>query len=131
MNESIRQLTQEVAEQNESVPHFRTTDDPVNTVRMLVEEVSELKEELDEAFLTDDLTEIVSEIGDVLFLTLKLCDSLGVNADQAIEMKKQRNMRKYGVHTDKDLAKKEWDMIGGDAWFFKYYLDSLAEVEDI
>lgn len=120
--ESIRTLTKEVAEQNESVPLFRKTDTPHLVAEMIVEESIELFDEIQKAFLTDDLTQVAGEIGDVIFLALKLCDGLGLNADEVVRMKIKRNAAKYGGQSDKYVAKTEWEERGGDAIWYQAYL---------
>ena len=106
MKESIRQLTQEIVEQNNEVPIFREST-PTDTVNMIVEEANELKQEFEMAFLTDDLTQVAGEIADVLYLTLKLCSDLGLNADDLIRIKLIRNKLKYGGHHNQEQARKE------------------------
>lgn len=122
MKENIRLLTQEVTKQNDEIPLFRETDDPLNTARMIVEEAQELVDEINEAYLTDDLTQVAGEIGDVLYLALKLCGSLGLNADEVIRMKIDRNRDKYGGQTERDMAKREWEEKGGDQLWYQQYL---------
>ena len=126
--ENIRLLTKEVISQNNEIPLFRETDSPENTAGMILEEAQELVKEMKEAFVTDDLTKVAGELGDVLYLALKLCDSLGLNADDVVRIKIARNGFKYKNQTDKETARREWEMIDGDDWFFKYYLDYLAEI---
>lgn len=123
--ESIRVLTQEVIEQNNAIPLFRETDNPFFIADMIVEEAQELVDELRSASITDDLTQVAGEIGDVLYLALKMCDSVGLNPDEIIRMKIARNAEKYGGHNNSAVAKKEWSERGGDAiWYQKYLLAS-------
>lgn len=126
---NIRLLTEEVVSQNNEIPLFRETDDPLNTARMIVEEAQELLDEMENAFVTDDLTKTVGEIGDVIYLALKLCDSLGVNADDAVRMKIARNGFKYRDQTNSELARREWEEHGGDEVFYRSYLDHLANLD--
>lgn len=123
---SIRDLTDEVAKQNQEIPLFRETDSPHFVAQMIVEEAQELLKETEMAFLTDDLTQLAGEIGDVLYLALKMCDTLGLNADEIIRMKKKRNSEKYNGHTNQAVAKEEWKQKGGDEVWYRAYLDYLA-----
>lgn len=120
--ENIRRLTQQVAEQNEAVPLFRDTDDAFRIADMIAEEAQELVEELEAASVTDDLTQVAGEVGDVLYLALKMCHTLGLNPDEVVQMKLKRNAEKYGGHSDKTEAKTQWVEKGGDALFYQQYL---------
>lgn len=120
--ENIRTLTQQVAEQNDAVPLFRDTDDAFFIASMITEEAQELVDELEAASVTDDLTQVAGEVGDVLYLALKMCHTLGLNPDEVIAMKIKRNAEKYGGHRDRATAKREWAEKGGDAIFYQQYL---------
>ena len=120
--ENIRLLTQSVAEQNEAVPLFRETDDAFHIADMIVEEARELVDELEAASITDDLTQVAGEVGDVLYLALKMCHTLGLNPDEVVQMKIKRNAEKYGGQSERDVAKSEWREKGGDAIFYQQYL---------
>lgn len=120
--ENIRVLTQQIAEQNEAVPLFRDTDDAFHIADMIIEEAQELVDELRSASVTDDLTQVAGEVGDVLYLALKICNTLGLNPDEVVSMKIKRNAEKYGGHSDRDIAKREWEEKGGDAIFYQQYL---------
>lgn len=120
--ENIRELTKKIAGQNDAIPLFKKTDDAFNMADMIVEEAQELVEELEAASITDDLTQVAGEVGDVLYLALKMCHTLGLNPDEVVEMKLKRNAEKYGGQSDRDTAKKEWADKGGDAIFYQRYL---------
>lgn len=122
MKENIRLLAQEVIKQNDEIPLFRETDDPLHTAEMIVEEAQELVDEINKAYLTDDLTQVAGEVGDVLYLALKMCGALGLNPDDVIRMKIKRNAEKYGGQTDRSTAKKEWEDKGGDLLWYQLYL---------
>jgi len=126
----IRVLTQQVVGQNEVVPYFKETDDAEKIALMIVEEAQELKDELQKAFITDDMTQVAGELGDVLYLALKMAHTLGLEAQDVIQMKILRNKMKYGGHTNKDVAKKEWEEMGGDKLWYQLYLETLAVIED-
>jgi len=126
--ENIRSLTQQVAEQNEAVPLFKETDDAFHIADMIVEEAQELVDELRSASITDDLTQVAGEVGDVLYLALKMCNTLGLNPDEVVQMKIARNAEKYGGQTNRDVAKSEWVEKGGDTIFYQQYL--LLSLDD-
>lgn len=122
----IRELTRLIAQQNDEVPYFRNSDSPENTGRMIEEEAQELREAIAVAFLTDDLTWITSELADILYLVLKMCDFLGLNADEILQIKILRNRLKYQDKYTREQAVKDWEAKGGDK---KYFNDLLDVVE--
>ena len=83
------------------------------------------------ASVTDDLTQVAGEVGDVLYLALKMCNTLGLNPDDVIRMKIARNEDKYGQQSERDVAKREWKEKGGDrAWYEEYLLTTAIIEED-
>ena len=122
MTESIRLLTQEIAQQNQDVPYFRDSDSPEFTAQMILDEALELVKELETAFVTDDLSKVVGEIADVLYLALKLCNFLGVNPDEAIRLKVLRNQMKYGDHYTRESAVEAWGEKGDELFYLMYMM---------
>jgi NTP pyrophosphatase (non-canonical NTP hydrolase) len=122
VSENIRTLTEEIANQNETVPLFKRTDDAFQIASMITEEAQELVDELEVASVTDDLTQVAGEVADVLYLALKMCHTLGFNADEVLVMKIKRNEEKYGGHHCRKTAKEEWSDNGGDVLFYQMYL---------
>lgn len=120
-------------------------------------EVKELAEAIDECQIGQSAFALASEIGDILFLieryeirfagltpqlldyrqqVFNLCQQVGIDPDEAVMMKVQRNSMKYpddrlnfGDHYDDEVvnAKLIWEMIGGDAVWSQAYLDILAK----
>jgi len=136
---SIEQASQYIREQNEKRTLWEGNDDPEALAAMIKEEAQELVDGIQEAMVTDNVFEVASEIGDVGYLLLRLCDSLGIDLRQAVEMKIIRNSMKYPDHVlsnGRDYAaatqvgKETWQFLGGDAAFSHAYLDYLAHDED-
>jgi NTP pyrophosphatase (non-canonical NTP hydrolase) len=90
---------------------------------MILDEAQELVEATENAFLTDDLTSVVSEAGDCFYLLIRLFDALGID-ERAVEMKKTRNDKKYRNYKSKEEAILEWKKKGGDRVFFEDYLNN-------
>jgi NTP pyrophosphatase (non-canonical NTP hydrolase) len=95
--------------------------------------------ELDESIKTGEKIEVASEIGDVLFLTFRLCQKMGINPADALYMKVVRNSLKYpdavmqgDIPRDKaiEILKYAWKEWGGDKKFYNFYESTVRpEVE--
>lgn len=125
-----------IHEQNQNRKLWAETDTPEHIARMLDDEATELQEALKEAYITGDAFSVASEIGDVLYLVYRLCDLIGINPEQAVEMKIRRNSAKYtdfnmshGNNGDKarELSKTIWTALGGDSAWSQIYLNYIAE----
>lgn len=116
-----------VLNQNKDIEIF-SHDTPTSLVNMVVDETQELKEAIEMAFINDDVTEVASEIGDVFYLMIRLCDELGIDWREATQMKVLRNEAKYKGQPDAQTAKAKWN--GGDALFFQTYLNELAKLTE-
>jgi NTP pyrophosphatase (non-canonical NTP hydrolase) len=121
--ESVREI---VLQQNEENKVF-SNNNPMEVALMVQEEASELVSELENAFLTDDLTSVAGEIGDLFYLLIRLGDLLGIALLNTVVMKVKRNVFKYRHQQSVNVAKIEWAENGGDKWFYQEYLDNLAE----
>lgn len=115
----------QVIKQNEEIDLFND-DDVLSVAQMILDEAHELVEATETAFLTDDLTAVVSESADCLYLLIRLFDLLGID-EKALDIKVKRNTEKYSGFTDKDVAKEAWKKRGGDKRFFEMYLDTFSE----
>jgi hypothetical protein len=132
-------------------------DDKWHLTDLIEMEVKELAEAIDECQIGQSAFALASEIGDILFLieryeirfagltpqlldyrqqVFNLCQQVGIDPDEAVMMKVQRNSMKYpddrlnfGDHYDDEVvnAKLIWKMIGGDAVWSQAYLDILAK----
>lgn len=111
-----------IAEKQACKPVMEVNNTPEATARMIVAEAQELVDAVDEALVTDEVWTVVSELADILYLTLYLCEKCGVNAFEALELKTQRNELKYpperlqeGDYTViTQQLKAEWKEKGGD-----------------
>jgi len=130
MERDIRKLTSAVVEQDQSIPYFKETNTPERIADMLVEEATELVSELKTAFITDDLTQVAGELGDVIYLALKMADTLGLNADEVVQMKILRNKFKYANAINGEEAKRRWVEQGGDEIWYQLYLESIAIIDN-
>ncbi len=101
----------------------------------IVEESGELVEAINESFVTGDVFSVASEIADILFLAHRLCDELGFDAADLIEMKTLRNSMKYNDATLNNgysppeaalMAKSMWKAMGGDVAFSHAYLECIV-----
>lgn len=113
-------------------------DDAEKVANLLLGEAVELVEAIKESFLTGDVFSVASEIGDILFVTFRLCDELGFDAADLIDMKTKRNSMKYSDavlsngynHAEASLMSRQaWQYMGGDQAFSHAYLNVLADVE--
>lgn len=136
----LDQLSGYISEQNKKRELWQGNDDPEDLTRMIKEEAIELEESIQKAMIDDNVFEVASEIGDVGYLLLNLCNSLGINLAEAIEMKVVRNSLKYPDHIMSNgrdykhatqVSKESWQRMGGDAAFSHIYLDYFAVDDDI
>lgn len=111
-----------IADKQAKKPVMEENNTPEATARMIVAEAQELVAAVDEAMVTDEVWTIASELADVLYLTLYLCEKCGLDAFEVLEMKIDRNEKKYpadrlqaGEYSEiiKQL-KSEWKEKGGD-----------------
>ena len=116
-------IEQRIIAQNEEIECFGG-DTPFVVAKMLFDEAQELLEEMEKATVTDDATSIISEIGDVYYLLVRLSDLLGVDFRQAAETKIQRNTVKFGGQKTVKEARERWKSIGGDQVWFEDYLEN-------
>lgn len=128
----------EIIEQNNNRKRWVENDSPEKLAGMITHESQELEEALQESMITGDVFSVASEIGDVGYLLYKLCDAIGINLEEAIEMKIFRNSYKYAdyvVGNERDYqsatqtAKEAWKALGGDKVWSHVYLDYLAHDE--
>jgi len=115
-------------------------DDAEVVAQMIQDEAQELTEAVRESLITGDVFAVASELGDVLYLAMRLCEELGFDPADLIEMKVKRNSSKYpdailnnGYSREKatKISKQSWTLMGGDKIWSHAYLDYLADVEDV
>jgi NTP pyrophosphatase (non-canonical NTP hydrolase) len=101
----------------------------------ILEETAELVEAIQVSFLTGDVFSVASEIADILFLAHRLCQELGFDPADLIEMKTIRNSMKYNDAVLNNgyspieaalVAKKMWGAMGGDVAFSHAYLECIV-----
>lgn len=135
----MKEQLQKVIEQNNTRREWRENDTPDGLATMIFEEAQELVDAMKEAAVTDDPYAIVSEIGDVLYLTLKLCGSIGIDPTEALDLKLLRNSVKYpdtfhsngwGADEAKRLSKSMYRAMGGDQVFFDWH-SSVFPLEEL
>ncbi len=121
------QLEQIIASQADK-PQWK--DQPVaDIVGYIGTEVEELKQAIES---DEGRMHIASELADVLYLTLRLSNALGIDPLKALQMKTVRNALKYPMGREGDYseysakAKDEWKMIGDDT-FFGWWVDAEGE----
>lgn len=111
-------------------------DDAEKVAAMITGEANELSQAIQEALVTGDVFSVASEIGDVLYVTLRLCDELGIDPAQALDLKIKRNAMKYpdAIMSDgynyqeaTQLSKEMWKAMGGDERFSHAYLEVLSQ----
>jgi hypothetical protein len=85
---------------------------------MVICESQELLEATENAFLTDDLTAVVSEASDCLYVLIRLFDLLGID-ERAVEIKMVRNRHKYFGKESREQAISDWKEGGGDRAYFE------------
>jgi len=124
---NLEKLSEQIIEQNKEIKLFNG-DDIYSVAQMILCEALELVEAVEMGYLTDDMTGVISESADCLYLLIRLFDLLGID-EKAIEMKVQRNMLKYYGFDNKEQAISEWKLNGGDKRFFEYYLDKCDSEE--
>lgn len=127
----INQIASEIAAQNERRQTWIETDTPHSVASHIVQESEELVEAIEHFDVLQDAEfEVVSEIGDILYLTLRLCSQLGIDPAEAVRMKIHRNSVKYPDHFQsngwsyeqaRDMSKSLWEALGGDHAFFLWY----------
>jgi phosphoribosyl-ATP pyrophosphohydrolase len=122
---NLERVSKEVIKQNEEIDLFKD-DDVLSVAQMILDEAHELVEATENAFLTDDLTSIVSESADCLYLLIRLFDLLGID-ERAVKMKTNRNTLKYAGFETKEQAIREWKQMGGDRRYFEMYIDTFDE----
>jgi len=94
-----------VTRQNEHIELF-SSDTKEHVLKLLSEEL----EELVETIHADETNEvgIISEIGDVQYLLMKLGSMCGIDIMEAVLSKVARNYKKYKNETDKQEARDKW-----------------------
>lgn len=122
--------------QNHNRRAWQEGDTADQVAEMIQHEAQELVEAIQEAFLTGEVFPVASEIGDLFFLLIRLCEMTGLDPADVLRMKTKRNAKKYDDDTCNNgykpeevapLVRSSWSAMGGDKAFSHIYLDFLAE----
>ena len=114
----FKELSQRVIKQNEEILLF-SQDTPEGIAEMIIEEAEELREELAQIFVTGQVWKLAGEIGDVLYLLIRMGELSEIDPLDALELKIDRNYEKYVGQTDKLEARRKWSEQGGDDEFIE------------
>jgi NTP pyrophosphatase (non-canonical NTP hydrolase) len=127
----VRELTDKIAQQNAAREQWVGTDTPASLAHHIADEAHELLDAVENYdYLPEGVYGVVSELGDVLYLALKLCHDLGIDPAQAVELKLMRNAVKYPDYalsngwdydTAATLSRALWTMLGGDKKFYEWH----------
>lgn len=117
---NLESLSHKIIKQNKEIELFNHNT-ILSIAQMVLCEAQELVEAVENAFLTDDLTAVASECGDVMYLLIKLFDILGID-ERAIDIKIARNYQKYFNQNSVSEARDNWKANGGDKVFFESLL---------
>jgi phosphoribosyl-ATP pyrophosphohydrolase len=133
----VKELLNRIETQNAHRQEWVGSDTPEHIAGQILDEAQELVESMDNFPVKQDAEfEVVSEIGDLLYLTFKLCVDLGIDPVQAVEMKLHRNSLKYSDHVmsnghgyqeARKLAKDMWQQLGGDHNFYQAYTEIYGD----
>lgn len=136
-------LSKEVRQQNKNRKRWQESDSPYTTAQQLVEESTELVKAIDQFDVTKNAEyAVISEIGDIFYLLLKISRDLGINLEEAARLKLIRNSLKYpdhllsngnGLDEAKAQARDLWESLGGDNAFYMWHAFSPlspANIED-
>ena len=136
----MKELLEGIRTQNQNRKEWVGADTAESIAQHILDEAEELVESITNFPVKRDAEfETVSEIGDILYLTLKLCVDLGIDPVQAIEMKLLRNSMKYpdhiqtqglGYEESRKRSKQLWKEMGGDHDFFLAYTEVLGDEDD-
>ena len=102
---SLKRVEHLVVKQNEHIELFNAGSKK-QIAGWLAEELCELTEVLEKDY--EDV-ELISEIGDMAYLLIRLSQMCGVDIIEAVLAKVQRNYKKYSGKTDRQEARKEWN----------------------
>lgn len=149
-----------IQQQNDNRKLWGSHDTEQSIAAYILEEFGEYTEQKQECFVTDDVTALALEAGDVFYLCDKYrlaygdlpsrlkaiedsvisdCLELGLEPDDCKMAKIIRNSMKYPDHimsngrnykTATFVCKESWKAMGGDVAWSNSYLDYLAHIGD-
>lgn len=89
------------------------SDDALQLARLLLIEAQELEDQINESLVTDEAMPVALEVADVLIYAISLCIALDLNVEEVINLKLDRNERKFPVSIAQ--MKQNWKAQGSDA----------------
>jgi phosphoribosyl-ATP pyrophosphohydrolase len=117
---NLESLSHKIIKQNKEIELFNHNT-ILSVAQMILCEAQELVEATENGFLTDDLTAVISESSDCLYLLIRLFDLLGID-ERAVDIKIERNYQKYFNQNSVEEARDNWKAKGGDKVFFESLL---------
>lgn len=117
---NLESLSHKIIKQNKEIELFNHNT-ILSIAQMILCEAQELVEATENGFLTDDLTAVISESSDCLYLLIRLFDLLGID-ERAVDIKIERNYQKYFNQNSVEEARDNWKAKGGDKVFFESLL---------
>lgn len=119
----MKEWADRIYQLNQAKPLMGEHDSPLDIAKMLGEENEELIEAI-ENDCGDDPSLVLSEIADVLYLALYLCGTLGLDPEELVAWKNQRNELKYPPEELQEgdyfeqvrKLKEKWGKNGDIAW---------------
>lgn len=117
---NLESLSHKIIKQNKEIELFNHNT-ILSVAQMILCEAQELVEATENGFLTDDLTAVISESSDCLYLLIRLFDLLGID-ERAVDIKIERNYQKYFNQNSVEEARDNWKANGGDKVFFESLL---------
>lgn len=127
----FRVLSDLIYKQNQARENFED-EDPAQLAEFIKVESQELIDAIDQ---DHPAIAVASEIGDILFVTLKLCRQLGIDPRDALEMKMLRNALKYndmsnsvGNYSEgREAGKAIYEGMGGDNAFYNAFIEIVDD----
>lgn len=138
-SERLSHAIEQVHKQQEHRKVWQEGDDAEKIANMIATEAQELIDAVRESMLTGDVFSVASEIGDLLYLSLRFCNQVGLDPADVLDLKTKRNSMKYndavcnnGYKPEEAtlISKEGWKYMGGDYAFSHAYLHVLADIHD-
>jgi phosphoribosyl-ATP pyrophosphohydrolase len=109
-------LKEAVVKQNEYGPFKK------HTAKQIAESATKSARELTEALNTDQAMNVASNMGDLVYLLLRLSGKTDIDLKETVMMKLARNAYKYNNILTKEEGLALYKSFGGDEAFFEKYV---------
>jgi NTP pyrophosphatase (non-canonical NTP hydrolase) len=135
--ERLKHLENLVLLQQEQKSAWNEKDTAFSVANLLEGEVQELIEAIEMAEIGAGAYEVASELGDCMFLLIKIANLAGIDLLSALEMKAIRNSKKYDHHINNNgysdekaqrLSKEIWNEMDGERMFSIAYMKLADEL---